>query len=75
MQILASRTEKRSVGGKAGNSFSVATFAAREELPAGTDDHQYWESLMPEAVQVWLRGHAHYRYILFHSNLRYQHGK
>ena len=52
LQILASRTEKRTVGGKAGNSFSVATFAAREELPAGTEDPAYWESLLPEAVQV-----------------------
>ena len=40
------------MGGKAGNSFSVATFAAREELPAGTEDPAYWESLLPEAVQV-----------------------
>ena len=30
----------------------MATFAAREELPAGTNDQQYWESLLPEAAQV-----------------------
>lgn len=56
-QILASRTEKRTVGGKAGNSFSVATFAAREDPPPGVGvgpggEQQYWESLLPEAVQV-----------------------
>ena len=29
-QILSGRTEKRQIGGRAGNSFSVATFAAPE---------------------------------------------
>jgi len=29
-QILSGRTEKRQIGGRAGNSFSVATFAAAE---------------------------------------------
>ncbi|GAX75744.1 hypothetical protein CEUSTIGMA_g3187.t1 [Chlamydomonas eustigma] len=53
-QILSSRTEKRSVGGKAGNSFSVATFAVQEDMPgAGGSGHeqQYWQNLLPEAVQ------------------------
>jgi hypothetical protein len=56
MQILSSRTEKRSVGGKAGNSFSVATFAVQEELPSagGPGNEQYWQNLLPEAVQVQL---------------------
>ncbi len=44
------------MGGKAGNTFSVATFAAQEEGapaagPAGGDS-AYWETLMPDAVKV-----------------------
>jgi chromodomain-helicase-DNA-binding protein 7 len=33
-QILAGRTERRAVGGRAGNTFSVATFAAADDAPS-----------------------------------------
>ena len=55
-QILAGRTEKRSVGagrGGAGNTFSVATFAADGEGAAdggAASDKEYWARLLPDAV-------------------------
>jgi len=52
-QILAGRTEKRSVGagrGGAGNTFSVATFAAEGDATAPGDDKEYWARLLPDAV-------------------------
>ena len=60
-QILASRTEKRQVGGKAGNTFSVATFAVVDEAAlaakaaadeAGAAGEEFWKTLLPEAVKV-----------------------
>lgn len=61
VQILASRTEKRQVGGKAGNTFSVATFAVVDEAAlaakaaadeAGAAGEEFWKTLLPEAVKV-----------------------
>lgn len=46
-QILSGRTEKRQLGGRAGNSFSVATFGGGTEAAPGED---YWLNLMPEAA-------------------------
>ncbi|KAJ9515881.1 hypothetical protein QJQ45_016934, partial [Haematococcus lacustris] len=50
--ILQGRTEKRQLGSRAGNTFSVARFAAVEEeepvaVPKG---REYWAELLPEAV-------------------------
>ncbi|KAL4858846.1 Chromodomain-helicase-DNA-binding protein 6 [Chlorella vulgaris] len=53
-QILQGRTEKRQIGGRAGNTFSVATFGMDATAAAGSaggDDKAYWASLLPEAVQ------------------------
>ncbi len=50
VQILNGRTEKRQIGNRAGNSFSVATFAAGPQLGAITDK-DYWAELLPEALQ------------------------
>jgi chromodomain-helicase-DNA-binding protein 7 len=51
-QILSGRTEKRQIGGRAGNSFSVATFAAPEvRVQDGTTERDYWQKLMPEALE------------------------
>ncbi|KAG1680184.1 hypothetical protein FOA52_000297 [Chlamydomonas sp. UWO 241] len=52
-QILASRTEKRSIGSKAGNSFSVATFVHEETGGVGPSDPEYWAKLMPQAAQAF----------------------
>ncbi|GFR52261.1 hypothetical protein Agub_g14795 [Astrephomene gubernaculifera] len=63
-QILEGRTEKRQIGSRAGNTFSVATFALDDAnnadngdprvgprgRRAGEDDKEYWRSLLPEAV-------------------------
>lgn len=62
LQILSGRTEKRQLGAKKGNSFSVATFATEEastsEAPrprkkkGGVDDDRaFWAEMLPEAVQ------------------------
>ena len=64
--ILAGRTEKRQLGSRAGNSFSVATFAAEAAggSPPGAankkgkrrgaadtdDDRAFWAALLPDAV-------------------------
>jgi chromodomain-helicase-DNA-binding protein 7 len=47
-QILTARTEKRQIGSRAGNTFSVATFAAAEEERG--NDQDYWAALLPDAV-------------------------
>eukprot|EP00798_Chlamydomonas_sp_ICE-L_P018821 gene18821-25366_t len=63
-QILAGRTEKRSIGGKAGNSFSVATFKAVKEAGSETtgntdkDGKEYWAELMPDAAAAFLEESA-----------------
>ena len=50
-QILSGRTEKRQIGGRAGNTFSVATFAVETEGNATAgDDKTFWSALLPEAV-------------------------
>ncbi|KAL6771482.1 hypothetical protein ACKKBG_A26555 [Auxenochlorella protothecoides x Auxenochlorella symbiontica] len=51
-QILAGRTEKRQIGSRAGNSFSVTSFAATGAgRQAGADaGEDYWQNLMPSAV-------------------------
>lgn len=40
-QILSGRTEKRQIGGRAGNSFSVATFAAPPEVRRHTGSRYF----------------------------------
>ncbi len=54
-QILKGRTEKRQIGGKAGNTFSVATFGEQAATPGKGDktdktDEEFWKSLLPDAV-------------------------
>ncbi|KAJ9516015.1 hypothetical protein QJQ45_024466, partial [Haematococcus lacustris] len=50
--ILQGRTEKRQLGSRAGNTFSVARFAAveEEEPVAAPKGREYWAELLPEAV-------------------------
>lgn len=61
LQILTGRTEKRQIGSRAGNTFSVATFAVDDKPRAGRPgqaakqqqeetNREFWESLLPEAV-------------------------
>ncbi|KAH7617240.1 putative Chromodomain-helicase-DNA-binding protein 7 [Nannochloris sp. 'desiccata'] len=58
-QILKGRTEKRQIGGRAGNTFSIATFeieggAAGSGAAGATanaaDDKSFWATLLPEAA-------------------------
>lgn len=51
-QILKGRTEKRQIGGRAGNTFSVATFGEQAVTPGKGEknDEDFWKSLLPEAV-------------------------
>jgi len=50
-EILAGRTEKRQIGNRAGNTFSMATFAA-DQMGGNeeTNDPNFWANLLPEAV-------------------------
>jgi hypothetical protein len=59
--ILNGRTEKRQIGGRAGNTFSVATFnVAQGGGSSGTDtgkggeadDKAFWAALLPEAARA-----------------------
>ncbi|KAK9815748.1 hypothetical protein WJX72_008847 [[Myrmecia] bisecta] len=53
-QILAGRTEKRQIGSRAGNTFSVATFAAEEpKVRAPSDEREYWAAVLPDAVAAY----------------------
>lgn len=47
-EILSSRTEKRQIGGRAGNTFSVASFEGGKPAKA-EDDQDFWKTLLPEA--------------------------
>jgi SNF2 family DNA or RNA helicase len=47
-EILSSRTEKRQIGGRAGNTFSVASFEG-EKARKKEDDQEFWKTLLPEA--------------------------
>ena len=51
-QILKGRTEKRQIGGRAGNTFSVATFGEQAPTPGKGEknDEDFWKSLLPDAV-------------------------
>ena len=53
-QILKGRTEKRQIGGRAGNTFSVATFGEQAVSPAkegkNGNDQDFWKALLPDAV-------------------------
>ena len=51
-QILKGRTEKRQIGGRAGNTFSVATFGEQAATPGKGEknDEEFWKSLLPDAV-------------------------
>ncbi|KAL4423047.1 hypothetical protein ABPG77_002081 [Micractinium sp. CCAP 211/92] len=51
-EILQGRTEKRQIGGRAGNTFSVATFAVGPSAggEAG-NDRSYWTALLPGAAE------------------------
>lgn len=51
-QILNGRTEKRQIGGRAGNTFSVATFETAASAGAHGDDKAFWGALLPEALQA-----------------------
>uniref|UniRef100_A0A061RW02 Chromodomain-helicase-DNA-binding protein 7 n=1 Tax=Tetraselmis sp. GSL018 TaxID=582737 RepID=A0A061RW02_9CHLO len=55
-QILTRRTEKRQIGSRAGNSFSVATFASWDRdapaAEAAAGGHEDWSSILPDAVQA-----------------------
>ncbi|KAI5074233.1 hypothetical protein GOP47_0010194 [Adiantum capillus-veneris] len=61
-QILESRTEKRLVGGRGQNTFSVATFISNpavdsvldEEPASDGDPQQFWQELLPEACNAAL---------------------
>lgn len=46
-EILKGRTEKRAIGGRAGNTFSIATFEV-PDLPE--NDKDFWTTLLPEAA-------------------------
>jgi hypothetical protein len=64
LQILAGRSEKRQLGSRKGNTFSIAHFAAggaepelpeaaeAEAEPAAVDAKAFWAELLPEAVQA-----------------------
>ena len=55
-QILKGRTEKRQIGGRAGNTFSIATFEIEGGGAPGSgpnnaaDDKSFWATLLPEAA-------------------------
>jgi len=52
--ILNSRTEKRQIGGRAGNTFSVAKFG--EDVDASKkDDKEFWQSVLPDACKSFER--------------------
>lgn len=61
-QILESRTEKRLVGGRGQNTFSVATFISNPEVDSMLDEEptpdgdpqQFWQELLPEACSTAL---------------------
>jgi hypothetical protein len=65
LQILAGRSEKRQLGSRKGNTFSIAHFAAAggaepeqaeaagaEADAAPLDAKAFWADLLPEAVQA-----------------------
>ena len=50
-QILGSRAEHRSIGNRAGNTFSTATFAVTTDGgDAVVDAEKFWEEMLPDAV-------------------------
>lgn len=49
-QILTGRTEKRQIGNRAGNTFSVATFGSAVPSSDNNDKSAFWESLLPAAA-------------------------
>jgi len=51
-QILKARTERRSVGQRKGNTFSVADFASKREQYDKLSDADYWRKLLPTAVEA-----------------------
>ncbi|KAH7441097.1 hypothetical protein KP509_03G025400 [Ceratopteris richardii] len=65
-QILEQRTQQRVIGGRANNTFSVATFVSNVEAEpedshdsekdpiANTDSSHFWQELLPEAYQLSL---------------------
>lgn len=50
-EILSNRTEKRQIGGRAGNTFSVATFGAEKDATA--NDKEFWQTLLPDAAKQY----------------------
>jgi hypothetical protein len=50
-EILSNRTEKRQIGGRAGNTFSVATFEAEKD--ANANDKEFWQTLLPDAAKQY----------------------
>lgn len=55
LQILAGRSEKRQLGSRKGNTFSIATFAAAGAPEAEADEDAvdaktFWAEMLPEAA-------------------------
>ncbi|XP_024535858.1 chromodomain-helicase-DNA-binding protein 8 [Selaginella moellendorffii] len=58
-QILQQRTQKRTIGGRGNNTFSVATFVSLDNATADPSPdfsnvgaEEFWKNLMPEAYEV-----------------------
>lgn len=69
VQILAGRSEKRQLGSRKGNTFSIAHFGAggaEPELPEPEEVEQqqpvdaraFWSELLPDAVAAHAAAHA-----------------
>ena len=52
-EILSSRTEKRQIGGRAGNTFSVANFGEDKDTTSQKDDEDFWKTILPEACEIF----------------------
>lgn len=51
-EILTRRTEKRQIGGRAGNSFSVASFG-QDTKSSKAEDTEFWKSVLPKACATF----------------------
>lgn len=56
-EILTRRTEKRQIGGRAGNTFSVANFGENMDV-SKKDDKEFWKSVLPDACKTFEHGNA-----------------
>lgn len=58
-EILTRRTEKRQIGGRAGNTFSVANFGEDTKV-SKKEDQEFWKSVLPEACEKFEKKKNHF---------------